>query len=221
MPSANCIRVTNLLLIKALVQNAWPIDCVLYQVFSLTFCSYVLYWFTVLFRKFCHLAGYLFKSYKGVCKTSVSGRTLREDRTCGTWRRSPVVYVECCCKYTKGKRPNSKWHLEATIAKPKALESLQGAKQQKRKKGTDHLKPISEYFVGVQAFPLTGFPTAERVSCCLATLPHYCWDLLSSPGFKMFHTVANLPEQPKSLRKWKLTTAVLAWRPQINKKVVL
>jgi len=53
--------------------------------------------------------------------------------------------------------------LEATIAKPKALESLQKTKQQKRKKGTNHLKPIAEYFVKVQAFPLTGFPTAEGV----------------------------------------------------------
>lgn len=85
-------------------------------------------------------------------------------------------------------------------------------KATEEKKGTKHLKPISEYFVNAQTLPLTGFPTAVGVSRCLATfsLPTIVKYLLSSLGFKMFRTVAGSPEQPKSLRKLKLGTTVLA-----------
>lgn len=40
-----------------------------------------------------------------------------------SWRRPPVVYVECRREYTEGKGPDPKRHLEPTIAKPKALEA--------------------------------------------------------------------------------------------------
>lgn len=71
------------------------------------------------------------------------------------------------------------------------------------KKGTNHLKPISEYFVDVQTFPLAGFPTAKGGPCCLATfcLTHFCKYPLSSPGFKMFQTVAKFAKQHKGLKK--------------------
>lgn len=167
--SADHVEATNLLLYKHLYQrNMYALDYVLYWPFSLILCFYLQHWFTWLFRKFCLLAEYLFK----VTWEFVNSRLWQDSRRRGTWRRSPVVDVECCCKNTKGKRPNSEWHLEATIPKPKALESLQRTKQQKRKTGINHLKPISEYFVKVQTFPLTGFP--EGVSCCLAafSLPH-------------------------------------------------
>lgn len=55
------------------------------------------------------------------------------------------------------------------------------------KKG-NHLEPISEYFVEVQTFPLTGFAMAEGGLRCLAafSLSHFCRDPSSSPGLKCF-----------------------------------
>lgn len=40
-----------------------------------------------------------------------------------SWGRPAVVYVECRCKYTERKCPNSKRHLEAAITEPEALEA--------------------------------------------------------------------------------------------------
>lgn len=89
----------------------------------------------------------LFKSLQNVCLWQ------ERRRIRGTWRRSPIVYVEGCCKYTKGKCPNSKRHLEATITKPKALESLQRTKNIRQKRYQSFQSIFQSIFVGSADIP--------------------------------------------------------------------
>lgn len=114
----------------------------------------------------------------------------------------PSFMLNAVANIPKGNAPipNDIW--KPPSPNPKPWNPCREQNNGRGEKGTNNLKPISKYFTEVQMFPLTGFLKAEGVSCSLAT---FSLPLLLNTSQvlmgKVFYTVANLPQAPKSLRR--------------------
>lgn len=122
----------------------------LLSAFALTLCFYWQHW--LLFRIFCHWAGYL-----RVCKMSVCDRRGEGSVVPGGGR--PSFMLKAVANIPKGNAPIPKDIWKPPSPNPKPWNPCREQRTQD-KKGTNHFLPISEYFVEVQTFPLPGWRRA-------------------------------------------------------------
>lgn len=125
--------------------------CFLHSVFALISCFNCQHW--LLFRIFCHLAGYLRAWEMSVCDGAGGGAAVP-----GGGR--PSFMLKAVANIPKGNAPIPKDIWKPPSPNPKPWNPCREQRTED-KTGTSHLEPISEYFVDLQTFPLTGFPTAK------------------------------------------------------------